>query len=203
MTQLGYVLRDSVGNFGSLRVHLPLGIDWLWWLLVAGLIVAALWRCPTRERVVLAATVVLGLAFPVLFYAWVYRFSGYGLQGRYTLPVLILIPMLAGELLHRRAGADARSRPRTVSTRVAVSAVVAVIAGVQLYAWWYDARAAADALGTIRFYAHAAWSPPLGWGPWIAVAALGALCLLLAAVEGLRAARDDGGLRTCQAVTTP
>jgi hypothetical protein len=195
VTQLDYVLRDSVGNFGSLRVHLPLGIDWLWWLLVAGLVAAALWRCGARERLVLAATVVLALAFPVLFYAWVYRFSGYGLQGRYMLPVLVLIPMLAGELLHRHRGVR--------SDRVAVPAVVAVIAVVQGYAWWYDARATADARGTIRFYAHAVWSPPLGWGPWIVVAALGAICLLGAAAEGLRAQRDDVRPPTCQSVTAP
>ncbi len=44
---------------------------------------------------------VLALAFPVLFYAWVDRFTGFGLQGREVLPALMLIPLVAGEIISR------------------------------------------------------------------------------------------------------
>jgi hypothetical protein len=53
---------------------------------------------------------------------------------------------------------------------------------------WADARATAGASATLRFYAHAVWSPPLGWGPWIAIAAGGVLLLLGAAGQGARLA---------------
>lgn len=183
VTQLGYVLRDSVGSFGHLTVHLPTVAYWVWWLLALALVAVALLRATNRERLVLAVTVLLALAFPVLFYAWVYRFSGFGLQGRYTLPVLVLIPMLAGELVHRHPVASATPR-----SRLLVPGIIALVACCQAYAWWDNARAASGASGTIRFYAHAVWSPPLDWGPWIAVAAAGALCLLAAAGQSLRLA---------------
>jgi hypothetical protein len=152
-------------------------------------VAGALWRATVRERVVLTLTVVLALAFPVLFYAWVYRFSGFGLQGRYTLPVLTLIPMLAGELLHRHA-ADRAVRGHAARWALTVSGVVVVIAGVQAYAWWHDLRRTAQASGL--FTAHAGWGPPGGWWLWIVVAALGVLCLLVAAVQGLRPRGGDG-----------
>ena len=49
-----------------------------------------------RERRLVVTVALLGLAFPVLFYAWVDRFTGFGLQGREVLPVLMLIPLVGG-----------------------------------------------------------------------------------------------------------
>ncbi len=46
---------------------------------------------------VLAA--LIGLAFPVAFFAFSYRFSGYGVQGRYILPILAITPMVAGDVI--------------------------------------------------------------------------------------------------------
>jgi hypothetical protein len=109
----------------------------------------------------------------VLAYAWVYRYSGFGMQGRQVLPVLMLIPLVAGELVYRRLEVARRPKARWV-----LGASVAAVALFQAYAWWYDARDAAGAPGTLRFYAHATWSPPLGWIVWIVVAALGTLALL-------------------------
>ena len=97
--QLGPVLRDSVGTFGSLTRHLPSAAYWLWWLFVTAIIIGAMWLASRRERSLLASVVIVALAFPVLFYAWVYRFTGFGLQGRYALPVTILIPLLAGKII--------------------------------------------------------------------------------------------------------
>jgi hypothetical protein len=175
--QLGPVLRDAIGNFGSLTVHLPAAARWLWWLLVLGLVGAAVWLGSLRERVLMALVVALALAFPVLAYAWVYRHSGFGMQGRQVLPVLALIPLLAGELVRR----DRARRPSRAGPGV-LPVAIGGIAILQGYAWWYDARDVAGAPGALRFYAHATWSPPLGWIPWIVVAALGVLALLAFAV---------------------
>ena len=135
LSQLDPVLRDSVGTFGSLTVH---------------------WLGAGRDRWLLAATVVLASAFPVLFYAWVYRFTGFGLQGRCLLPVMVLIPLLAGEMIHQRLGR--LSSPR--SADLLLGGAAALIAVFQAYAWWFNAKAAAGAPHTDRFYAHALWSPP-------------------------------------------
>jgi Predicted membrane protein (DUF2142) len=180
-TQLGPVLRDSVGTFGSLTVPLPNAIRWLWWGLGIILFVGGLTVSQRRQRIVLGATAVSALAFPVLFYAWVYRFSGFGLQGRYTLPIMVLIPLLSGELLYRYISSAAlRLAP---SARFAAASAIALVAMVQALAWFDDARVVAGARGTIRFYAHATWKPPLGWVPWIVCAALGTGSLLTLAVR--------------------
>ena len=182
LDQLSPVLHDSVGSFASLTVHLPPAAYWIWWLLVVGLFVAALGLGEGRERLVLVAVVVLALAFPVVFYAWFDRLTGFGLQGREVLPALTLIPLMAGEVIYRRRSAITQRR----SAQVMLSGAIALIAMFQAYAWWFNARAAAGAPHTIRFYAHAIWSPPLGWLPWIAVAGFGTAALLtFAANEAL------------------
>jgi Predicted membrane protein (DUF2142) len=174
LSQLVAVLKDSVGNFGTLTVHLPVAARWIWWLLVLALVGVALSVGDPRERVVLIVTAALVLAFPILFYAWVYRSSGFGMQGRYVLPVIVLIPLVAGELIRRHTD----RLPLRAKPRLARGSLIVLIAGFQAYAWWYDASNVAGAPRGLRFYAHAAWSPPLGWLPWTAVAALGTLALL-------------------------
>src|SRR2546421_10532868 len=67
-----------------------------------------------------------------------------------------------------------------------LAGIVAAIAVVQASAWWYSARAAAGTPGTLRFWRHASWTPPLGWAPWIMATAAGTLALLaFAALEVL------------------
>ncbi len=185
LTALRFVLQDAVGTFGSLTVPLPMTARWLWWLGIASLVLGALVLGGRRQRIVVVATVVLVLLYPVLFFAWVYRLSGYGLQGRQVLPLLMLIPLVSGEVVHRelQSGA-ARSIPRA-----AVPAGLVGIAVFQAYAWWYNARDSAGAPGTDRFYAYAHWSPPLGWPVWIAVAGLGTIALIAGAAVLYRIGR--------------
>ena len=181
--QFPYVLRDAVGDFGSLTVLLPPGADWVWWLLVVALVVAAMWIGDRRDRLVMVPVVVVALAFPILFYAWVDRFTGFGLQGREVLPVLLVIPLVAGELVNRRIAPLAHRQ----SAQLALGVALAVTAGFQAYAWWYNGRTVTTPSG---FYAHATWTPPLGWLPWVVIAALGTASLFAFAVsEGAGAAR--------------
>ena len=181
LDQLSPVLHDAVGTFASLTVHLPPAAYWIWWLLVLALLAGAFWLGENGDRLVLAAVAVLALAFPVLFFAWFDRLTGFGLQGREVLPPLMLVPLVAGEIIFRHSSAIRQER----SGQLALSGVIALIAGFQAYAWWFSARSAAGAPHTIRFYAHATWSPPLGWPPWIVVAGLGSVALLMFAVNEL------------------
>jgi hypothetical protein len=183
LTQVSPVLRGSVGIFGSLTIFLPSPAYWIWWILVAALVLAAIWLGTRRERVLTIVVAALALAFPIFFYAWVVRFTGFGLQAREVLPPLMLIPLVAGEVVSRNSSRIA-DRPLA---RIALGGVIALVALFQAYAWWYDARNVAGAPGTLRFYAHAHWSPPVGWWLWIAFALAGTLALLaFAASEGLR-----------------
>ncbi len=186
--QLGPVLQHAVGSFGSLNVPLPSAAYWLWWGMVLALVAAGLYVSGSRERWLLLAVTVLALVFPVLFYAWVYRFTGFGLQGRYVLPVLILVPLVAGEFIHQCVRAR---QPRRMWQSV-LGAVIGIVAVFQGYAWWINARYSAGAPHTIRFYAHALWKPPLGWGLWIALALLGMLTLLgVGLAQGFRGEPSD------------
>lgn len=184
LRQLTPVLDQAVGVFASLTVPLSSLAWWIWWLLVLAIVAAAMRLADRRERAVMAAVTLLALAFPVLFWAWVDRYTGFGLQAREILPVLMLIPLLAGELL-------ARHRPavtRLSWTRWATGAAIAAIAVFQAYAWWISAAAAAGG-GTshgLDLLAHPLSSPPLGWVPWIIAAGAGTVALLgLAAATAL------------------
>jgi len=104
------------------------------------------------------------------------------LQGREVLPVIALIPLVAGEIVYRHRA----SWPQRPAASLLLGGTIAVIALLQGYAWWYSARVAAGQPRAILFYAHAVWSPPLGWLPWVALAALGTVALLgFAATEAL------------------
>jgi Predicted membrane protein (DUF2142) len=172
--QLPGVLRDAVGTFGALNVPLPNAAHWIWWLFVLGLIAAAMWLGSRRERRVVATVTLLGLAFPVLFYAWVDRNTGFGLQGREVLPVLMVIPLVAGEVVYRHR--DRIASPAVA--RAALAGAIVFVAAFQAYAWWYDAAHVTNAPGSIDFFRHVDWIAPLGWQFWIAVAALGTAALL-------------------------
>jgi Predicted membrane protein (DUF2142) len=181
--QLSPVLRGGVGIFGSLTVFLPVSAYWIWWLIVLGLLIAAIWLGDRRDRILIVAVTAIALAFPVLSFAWVVRFTGFGLQAREVLPPLLLIPLVAGDVVYRNRARIAYRQ----SAQAVLGATIALLAVFQAYAWWYDARDVAGAPGTIRFYAHASWSPPGGWLPWIAFALAGTAALLaFAAIEGLR-----------------
>jgi hypothetical protein len=180
LAQLGPVLRDSVGTFGALTVHLPWWAHWAWWLAVLTLLGVAVLLGEVRERVVLALTVLVALVFPVLAYAWVQRHSGFGMQGRHVLPILMLIPLAGGEVVNRHRVRFAAKRP----AQVALAGAIAGAAFIQGYGWWLSARSASGAPTTIRFWSHAIWSPPAGWTPWLLAAGLGtALLIGLAGAE--------------------
>ncbi len=183
------VWEDAVGNFSSLTVPLPAPARWLWWSADAALVLGALMLGSRRERIVVAVTLALVLLYPVLFFAWVYRLSGYGLQGRQLLPILMLVPLLSGEVIHRNLRQTA-FRP---AARLVVPAALVGFAAFQAYAWWYNARVSAGVPHAGAFWVHAHWDPPLGWPVWIAVVGLGTLALITAAA----------GLYRCLAARAP
>ena len=163
--QLGLVLREWVGVFGQETIRMPAAMYGAWWLALGGLLVVAGWLGTRRDRVVLAGVTLLALAFPVVFYAWVYRFTGFGLQGRYVIPALSVITLVAGEIISR----SRNSASPHLSAWAAVAGVCAV-ATFQLIAWWVAASHAASSAATFWFVNHATWTPPLGWWPWTVVA---------------------------------
>jgi hypothetical protein len=183
--QLRNTLSGAVGVFGALVVGLPSGTYWIWWLLVLALAGAGLVVAGRRERIVMLAVTIVAVAFPVLFYAWVFRYSGFGLQARYVMPMLALIPLLGGELMFR-----SRARLPAAAERWLPSATIAGVAGFQLFAWWINARDWAGEPNALWFLSHAHWRPPLGWLPWTAMAVSGTVLLVAFAFNDARLSRS-------------
>jgi hypothetical protein len=173
---------NVVGTFGYVDVKLPLAATLTWFALVLALCAVAMWVSRRAERVLLGCVLALALGGPALFYAIVIRPTGFGLQGRHVLGILVAVPLLAGEALHRH-----RDRVRAPLTRRLSACVAVLVALIQALAWYVNAkRYAVGAKGPAWFLDRAAWSPPLGWWPWLAVTIVATLCVLASARDGRR-----------------
>jgi hypothetical protein len=178
---------ELIGKFGYLDVKLPLVIPVVWLALIAALVAVALPPSPARERRLLAAVVAIGLAAPIAFYALIIRPTGFGLQGRHVLPLLIAVPLLAGEMLNRhRERADARA------VRLLTTATAVAVALIQGGSWYINAkRYAVGGSGPAWFLSHPDWVPPLGWWAWLAATMLAGACLAAIAVLQLGASANS------------
>jgi hypothetical protein len=177
LDQLNPVVHDGVGVFGALTVRLPAPVYWIWWIVTLALCISALVLTDRRGRVAITITALTVFAFPVLFWAFIYRQSGFGLQGRYMLPVLTIAPLLAGELIGR-TGATIGG----VVGRSLIGGTVGLLVALQLVAWWVSARVAAGRAGSIWFQSQTSWRPPFGWWLWTGCAVAGAAALSIAAI---------------------
>jgi hypothetical protein len=176
--QWWHALSDLVGRFGYLELHVPLAAILAWFAVTLGLALLALIHGTRRERLALGLAAIVAIALPPAFYIVQYRHTGFDLQGRHVLPVLVLVPLVAGEIAWRH-------RQRIPRLLPAVAAATAAV--VQLVGWWvYARRSAVGTDGPFWFLGDAAWSPPVGWGLWALLAVAGAGCLLAHALASTR-----------------
>lgn len=175
--QFAVLARELVGTFGWLDVLPPVAYAVAWGLLAGALLVGALVLGDRRDRwsLVVMLTVALGVAYTT--YASVFFPVRAGLQGRHILPILVVVPLLAGVVMAERL-------PRR--SLVAYATLAAVVSGtLHLWGFWLAAQRYAVGLpAPFWFFPDAQWAPGLGWGPWVALAAVAALGLVavLAAV---------------------
>ncbi len=177
--QLGFSADDLLGQFGYLEWRLPIALLSLGAAAFAALLVAAFAAGERRERRALVGALAGAVLAPLSLWVLSLRHTGFGLQGRYVLPVLVAVPLLCGEVL-------VRGRARlTAGVRAAlVLGVAGAVAVLHLGAWWFNARRAATGTdGPLLFLGEAEWSPPLGWAPWLGLAVVGA-ALVAAAIAG-------------------
>ena len=178
--QLPRVLREEVGVFDYLEWALPGPFYWGWFAAVAVLAAAAGLVGTARERLAVLASVVLAAAAPVGLYALVTRHTGFGIQGRHVLAIGAAVPIVAGAVVARH---DSRL-PR--AALLAVGALVPLAALGQLFAWLDNAHRHAVGVGGRRLFPLSPqWSPPLGWWPWVALAALGGIVMATTALVSL------------------
>jgi hypothetical protein len=152
---------ELVGVFGWTDTVLPVPLYVLWGALVALVAGAALLLAGWRARL----AIVLGVATAVVLSATVAGVvlnPAFELQGRYALPVVVAVPLLAG-----RALGPARRGVRWIAGLLAATLFLSFWANEQRYAVGTD--------GPFLFFATAGWAPPAGWLPWFLLAGLGAI----------------------------
>ena len=107
--------------------------------------------------------------------------TGYGAQGRHVLPVLVLVPLWAGEVLRRH---------RDGLALAAAGRAASLWAGGAGGRWLANARRGAVGTdGSWWFFGAAEWSPPGGWWVWAVLAVAGAALGLASALAAGRSMR--------------
>jgi len=175
--------RDAVAVFGYLEYGLPPVALHAWQALVLGLLATALAVGHARRRLVLLAVTTGAVLAPLVLEAGLLRHTGFAVQGRHVLAVLVLVPLLAGEVVAERARGAVR--------RLAPPVVAMAAAPVQFTAWYAVARRGAVGIdGPWWFIGRSAWSPAPGYGWWAAAAGAGAALVALAGLGAARAKRQ-------------
>jgi len=192
LASFSQTFRGEVGIFGWLDTDMPALAYSAWYILVFTLVAVAAVLGTWRDRLVLLSLAVLSFVVTVVLAAGFVLPLGFGLQGRHVLAFTVAVPLLAGEILYRRAG----RLPRIKAGHWMV-AFTAVAAAVQAVGWFANARRYAVGVnGPADFIANAQWSPPLGWWPWVVVVAVGCLALLTAGIAAGRSTERAAGSRT-------
>jgi uncharacterized membrane protein len=155
---LGFRSRQMIGYFGNVDAPLPDAVVWLW-IGAAGLLVAAsLGVGRWLQRLAVVSLVVAVVVIPLA--SEMSRAGTYGFiwQGRYSLPLAVGVPVLAGWVIADRRSAAPSTVRRTIAGVVAVAVAAAqVVAHVAFMTrvvvgmpnpWW-------------RYLTHTGWRPPL------------------------------------------
>jgi hypothetical protein len=164
---------QQVGVFGWLDTEMP-GIVYLGWAQLVSVVVALAYLVGTRrQRWGLTAAIAGYIGCAVFIRAVIMAPTGFDLQGRYTLPVAIAVPLVAGEILRANFHRLGLLRPHNLPMMFA--AFIALLQGI---GWFANARRYAVGVGgKAIFLGNSEWQPAGGWVPWIALVAAGVALL--------------------------
>jgi hypothetical protein len=170
--QTGGWLHQMVGTFGWLDTPTPSATVLLWLLAAGGLLLAAAIRGPNRDRRTLLLTLELAFVVPVLLAAIEVFEVGPHWQARYQVPFVAGLPILAAASLSGSNTVSWRLRQavvRLISGAVVIAATLAYAQDLRRYTVGYH--------GSVLFWVHPAWSPPLPALPLLAGASVALLGL--------------------------
>lgn len=180
ISQLASQVNEMIGYFGWIDTPAPEGVYLIWFMLMGSLVIAAL--IVLRGRAAVFTLLLLGGAFvllPALAQAAYIRTGGFIWQGRYTLPLLVMLLVGIGAALGR-----VNIDPRLVSAR-RLMLVTLVAWGIgQVICFVVVLRRYAVGVGGsyLSFLADPQWQPP---GGLITVLSLFALTILATIVIGV------------------
>ena len=177
------IVVQAIGVFGWLDTTMPRAAYLVWLGGVLVVVLAALLRAQGFELLggifIVATTLGIAVAITADFAP-----SALRVQGRYLLPLAMLIPLFAGA-----------SAGRSGWWRNRLGGVIAVaVMPVHFVAWWSFARR--EAVGTdgpVSFLGVADWSPAGGWLPWLTLVVIGVALLMVAIVELFRSPAIGAG----------
>ncbi|WP_372594626.1 DUF2142 domain-containing protein [Actinotalea sp.] len=156
----GDYLVTSIGNFGWLDTALPATVK-LAFAAVLGLVVLlALAIASRRDVALLLGVAAMSVVIPVLLHAWQAHAVGYIWTARYSMPLFVGVPVVAGFIAHRQAEALAAWADRRL-----VLVAASTLAVVQLLAFAVNLRRYVfGAPGSWNLLAEGDWSPPVAPG---------------------------------------
>jgi hypothetical protein len=184
------LLREMIGIFGWLDTPSP-ALTVVLWVLVLGGVVGIAACFASRRRVLVVLGLLVGtVVVPIVFEASQARGAGYLWQGRYTLPLAVGIPVVAGFT----AGAGGLDWS-TVRARVGLAVALALGVAQSLAFLQALRRYTVGANGTVWFSTRAAWEPPVPSVLMaIAFVALVAVFMTFEVCRAPRAALGNGNL---------
>lgn len=151
----GEMVRQMVGVFGWLDTRAP-GITFFVWIAtLGGVATLALALASSRFLWALLAATAATISLPVIVEAAGAQEAGFIWQGRYTLPLAVGIPILAGIGIGSAEGAQRLSR-RLAYGLAGALAVAQFLAFAQALR-----RYSVGAHGKLWFFADARWNPPV------------------------------------------
>lgn len=164
-------LTEMVGVLGWADVTLPRVLVAAWLAAVVVLLVVAMRRADRRARAWLAVLAGIVLLLPIVADLRSAATIGFVWQGRYTLPVAVGLPVLAGILLDR-AGERVRVGPAPAVVLVATGHVVALLAVGRRFQVGIPADLWTHLTG-------GAWEPPVADGLLLAIGLVSGILPLL------------------------
>ncbi len=180
------LLREMIGFFGWLDTPAPALTRVLWLFALSGAVVLAVAFGRSAYARAIFAALALTVVVPAITEGLAARDAGYYWQGRYTLPIAVGVPILAGlALSERRLEIPHTGRWVVVAgTSIGVAHVAAFGQALRRYTVGYD--------GTVLFFTQARWHAPLPALLLLIVFALGIVSLLAWLVGPADAARAAG-----------
>jgi hypothetical protein len=148
--------RQMIGVFGSPDLYVNEVTIVLWSLLLGGVLFFAFAAGGRRTLLVMAGTLVASVVIPVAAdVSQADRFS-FAWQGRYTIPLAVGIPLLAGITVATSEPAAVLVRRRLSVAAVAIFAIAQSLAFAQ-----FLQRYVVGVDGPLAFFVDPVWSPPV------------------------------------------
>lgn len=166
--------RQMIGVFGWLDTSSPAATYLLWTMGLGALVGLCLVVASRRHVAVVLGLIGLTIAVPVAIDSSQTRQIGLGWQGRWTLPFAVGVPIVAALAIawSKRAGLLERTRLSAVMATLFVAAQFSAFAQ-------HLRRNTVGAGGSLNFWLHPRWAPPLP--AWLLLAGCLAVLIALAA----------------------